>query len=192
MSDAEKALDEFKAALTTLLKGHSNECILDAILKKIPESDLCQAMLRVFERQNTVMSPTFPGDAIMCAVGLGSTSVYGLGSVNINAQPFADFHLDRLIISSSIAENFLVTDIKVGKQSQFDSPGAIPGTAFTENVFAIKLRGDIAKARQFITVSVTNQNPGAQNFQGCLIGHIDSPTSADMGDLVSDPHLQED
>lgn len=193
MDKSEEASDEFKTALAVLLRGHSNECILDAILDKIPESDLCQAMLRVFERQNTVMSPTFSGDAIMCAIGLGSTSVAGFSSANINVQPFADFHLDRLIISSSIAENFLVTGIKVGRKPQFDTSGALPGTAFTESVYAIKLRGDIAKAQQFITVSVTNQHPGAQNFQGCLIGHLDSPASAHQGDQGDDlPNLYGD
>jgi len=165
--------DDFKRALATLLNGHSNECILDAILERIPENDLCRAMLRVFERQNTIMSPTFSGDEIMCALGLGSTLVYGVSSANINVQPSEDFHLDRLIISSDVAKYFLVTDIKVGKDSQFDSPGCIPGLSFTEGVFAIKLKGSLAKRRQFITVSVTNQAPNGCNFQGVLIGHID-------------------
>ena len=171
--DTKKEPSDFERSLGVLLEGHSGGCILDAILGRIPKEDLCQAMLRVFERQNTVMSPTFPGDAIVCAVGLGSTLVHGLSSANINVQPFEEFHLDRLIISSSVAEFFLVTDLKVGKKSQFDMSTAIPGTAFTEDVFAIKLRGDLAQQREFITVSVTNQTANAQNFQGVLIGHID-------------------
>ena len=175
MDEMKEEPSKFKRSLTALLEGHSNECILDAILKRIPEADLCQAMLRVFERQNTVMSPAFPGDAIMCAIGLGSTLVYGVSSANIDVQPFEDFHLDRLIISSSVAEHFLVSDLKVGVESQFDSPGVLPGTSFTENVFAIKLKGSLAKRRQFITVCVTNQSKEAQNFQGALIGHIGSP-----------------
>jgi hypothetical protein len=177
MENEKRETSEFKQELDALLEGHSNECILDAILGRIPESDLCQAMLRVFERQNTVMSPTFPGDAIMCAVGLGSTLVYGVSSANINVQPFKDFHLDRLIISSDVAKYFLVTDVKVGHKSQLDSPGCIPGLSFTENVFAIKLKGDIARTREFITVSVTNQAANGCNFQGVLIGHIDRKPS---------------
>lgn len=173
MDEPEETAKKFNQELDTLLEGHSSGCILDAILGRIPKEDLCQAMLRVFESQNTVMSPTFPGDAIMCAVGLGSTLVYGASSVHINVQPFEEFHLDRLVISSSVAEFFLVTDIKVGKKSQFDMSTAIPGTAFTEDVFAIKLRGDLARRREFITVSVTNQAANARIFQGVLIGHID-------------------
>ena len=173
MDEQREETSEFKQAVDSLLEGHSSECILDAILGRIPESDLCQAMLRVFERQNTVMSPAFPGDAIMCAIGLGSTLVYGVSSANIDVQPFEDFHLDRLIISSAVAKYFLVTDIKVGGESQFQSPGCIPGLSFTENVFAIKLKGSLAKRQQFITVSVTNQAPNGCNFQGVLIGHID-------------------
>ena len=159
--------------LDCLLERYSPEHILDDLLGRIPTDDLCQAMLRVFEGQNTVMSSDLPRDVIMCSVGLGSTSVSGCSSSNINVQPFEEFRLDRLIISSRVAGDFLITDIKVGKESQFDSPGAIPGTSFTEDVFAIKLRGDLAMRREFITVSVTNQTGNAQNFQGVLIGHID-------------------
>jgi hypothetical protein len=172
-----KKTDDFKRALDTLLNGYSNECILDAILERIPENDLCRAMLRVFERQNTIMSPTFSGDEIMCALGLGSTLVYGVSSANINVQPSEDFHLDRLIISSDVAKYFLVTDIKVGGESQFQSRCCIPGLSFTENVFAIKLKGDMARPSQFITVSVTNQAANGCNFQGVLIGHIDRKPS---------------
>jgi len=182
MGGAERASAEFEEAITTLLSGHSNECILDAILKRIPEKDLYQAMLRVFERQNTVMAPAFPENTLMRAVGLGSTSVQGCSSANINVQPQCDdFHLDRLIISSEIADDFLVTDIKIGRNSQLASVGAIPGAAFPENVFAIKLKGT-AHHDQFITVSVTNQTPSTRNFQGVLIGHTDSPAPARRGD----------
>ena len=177
MDEQREESSEFKQALDALLEGHSNECILDAILGRIPKVDLCQAMLRVFERQNTVMSPTFPRDAIMCAVGLGSTLVHGEGSAHINVPPFEAFRLDRLIISSDVARHFLVTDIKVGYESQFDSPACIPGLSFTENVFAIKLKGDMVHPCQFITVSVTNQAANGCNFQDVLIGHIDRKPS---------------
>ena len=173
MDEVKRETGDFERVLTSLLEGHNSERILAAILERIPQNDLCQAMLRVFERQNTVMSPTFPGDAIMCAIGLGSTLVYGVSSAYINVQPSEDFHLDRLIISSDVAKYFLVTDIKVGSESQFQSPGCIPGLSFTENVFAIKLKGDMVRPSQFITVSVTNQAPNGCNFQGVLIGHID-------------------
>ena len=175
MNETKREPSEFKEALDQLLGGHSNECIVDAILSRIPEGELCQAMLRVFERQNTVMSPAFPGNSIMCALGLGSTLVAGNNSANINVQPFEGLRLDRLIIPSSVAGDFLITDIKVAGESQFGSPGCIPGMAFAETAFAIKLRGDAARPRQFITVCVTNQNFAARNFQGILIGHIPGP-----------------
>ena len=136
---------------------------------------MCQAMLRVFERQNTIMSPTFPRDAIMCAIGLGSTSVASCSSANINVHPVEGFRLDRLIISSEVAKDFLITDIKIGWDSQLNSIGAIPGDAFAEGVFAIKLPGNMVKPDQWIIVSATNQVPNRRNFQGVLIGHINKP-----------------
>ena len=126
--------------------------------------------------------------AIMCSLGLGSTLVPRMSSANISVNPYKDFRLDRLIIPSDLAEWFLVTDIKVGRESQLNSTACIPGMAFSETSFSIKLKGDIACPGQSITVSVTNQSGEARNFQGVLIGHIEpnqpSRTIANLGEAT--------
>jgi hypothetical protein len=111
-----------------------------------------------------------PRNAREYALGLGSTSVAGSSSANINVQPQVIFRPERLVVPSNLAMDFLITDIKVGKNSQLVSTGALPAVMFTENAFGVRLKMDTAQISMFVTVSVTNQNPAARNFQGGLVG----------------------
>jgi hypothetical protein len=104
------------------------------------------------------------------ALGLGSTSVQGNSSANINVQPQVIFRPERLVVPSNLAVDFLLTDIKVGKNSQLVSTGAIPAVVFTETAFGVRLKMDTCQIAMFVTISVTNQNPAARNFQGAIIG----------------------
>ena len=99
-----------------------------------------------------------------------STSVAGTSSANINVQPQVIFRPERLVVPSNLAVDFLITDIKVGKNSQLVSTGALPAVMFTEQAFGVRLKMDTAQISMFVTVSVTNQNPAARNFQGGLVG----------------------
>jgi hypothetical protein len=111
-----------------------------------------------------------PRSAREFVIGLGSTALPGLSSANISVQPQVIFRPERIVIPSNLAADFLITDIKVGKNSQLVSPGAIPAVVFVENAFGVRLKMDTAQIAQFITISVTNQNGSARNFQGAIIG----------------------
>ena len=65
-------------------------------------------------------------------LGFGWTEVKGNGSATINVQPQVSFHPERLVIPSTVAKDFLVTDVKIGPNSQLVSTGAVPALAFSE------------------------------------------------------------
>ena len=121
-------------------------------------------------RSGALLRSVPPRNAREYALGLGSTSVAGTSSANINVQPQVIFRPERLVVPSNLAIDFLITDIKVGKNSQLVSTGALPAVMFTENAFGVRLKMDTAQISMFVTVSVTNQNPAARNFQGGLVG----------------------
>ena len=121
-------------------------------------------------RSGALLRSVPPRNAREYALGLGSTSVAGNSSANINVQPQVIFRPERLVVPSNLAMDFLITDIKVGKNSQLVSTGALPAVMFTENAFGVRLKMDTAQISMFVTVSVTNQNPAARNFQGGLVG----------------------
>jgi hypothetical protein len=133
-----------------------------------------QAMARDLLRRRvasgSLLRSVSPRSSREYALGLGSTSVAGNSSANINVQPQVIFRPERLVVPSNIAVDFLITDIKVGKNSQLVSTGALPAVMFTENAFGVRLKMDTAQISMFVTISVTNQNPAARNFQGGLVG----------------------
>jgi hypothetical protein len=147
--------------------------VLGAIIKKhqkAQKSAMSRELLRRRINSGTVLRSVTPRSSREYALGLGSTSVAGNSSANINVQPQVIFRPERLVVPSNIAVDFLITDIKVGKNSQLVSTGALPAVMFTENAFGVRLKMDTAQISMFVTISVTNQNPNARNFQGGLVG----------------------
>ena len=143
-----------------------------AIRKKVNsrKQALANDILRRRVNAGALLRSVSPRSSREYALGLGSTSVAGNSSANINVQPQVIFRPERLVVPSNLAEDFLITDIKVGKNSQLVSTGALPAVMFTEQAFGVRLKMDTAQISMFVTVSVTNQNPAARNFQGGLVG----------------------
>jgi hypothetical protein len=150
--------------------------ILGAILRRkkgrkgVSKSALRRDLLRRRVNSGTLLRSVAPRSSREYALGLGSTSVAGNSSANINVQPQVIFRPERLVVPSNVAVDFLITDIKVGKNSQLASTGALPAVMFTETAFGVRLKMDTAQISMFVTISVTNQNANARNFQGGLVG----------------------
>ena len=141
-----------------------------AIARRKKNNAMAQALLRRRVQNGAILRNVAPRNAREYALGLGSTSVAGNSSATINVQPQVIFRPERLVVPSNIAVDFLITDIKVGKNSQLVSTGALPAVMFSENAFGVRLKMDTAQISMFVTISVTNQNPAARNFQGGLVG----------------------
>ncbi len=153
----------------------SGDDVLGAILKAAKKGNakkqaMARDILRRRVQSGSLLRSVAPRSSREYALGLGSTSVAGNSSANINVQPQVIFRPERLVVPSNIAVDFLITDIKVGKNSQLVSTGALPAVMFTENAFGVRLKMDTAQISMFVTISVTNQNPNARNFQGGLVG----------------------
>jgi len=150
--------------------------ILGAVLRRkkaqkgAKQNAMARDLLRRRVAAGSLLRSVAPRSSREYALGLGSTSVAGNSSANINVQPQVIFRPERLVVPSNIAVDFLITDIKVGKNSQLVSTGALPAVMFTENAFGVRLKMDTAQISMFVTISVTNQNPAARNFQGGLVG----------------------
>ena len=154
----------------------SGDDILGAVLAarkrqgNAKKTAMARDLLRRRVASGALLRSVSPRSSREYALGLGSTSVSGTSSANINVQPQVIFRPERLVVPSNIAVDFLITDIKVGKNSQLVSTGALPAVMFTENAFGVRLKMDTAQISMFVTISVTNQNPSARNFQGGLVG----------------------
>lgn len=135
-----------------------------------PNTAQQQALLAKRIKAGALLRTLAPRSSREFIIGLGITAIPGGGSAQIGVQPQVIFRPERIIVPSNIAVDFMLTDIKVGKDSQLVSPGAIPAVVFVENAFGVRLKMDTAQIAQFITLLVTNTNAQPRNFSGAIIG----------------------
>lgn len=102
-----------------------------------------------------------PLDSVV-TVAAGATAI-------INSQPQVLFRPERLVIDQN-ANSWLINDLRVGKNSQFVSAGALTGAAFAAGAFGVRLKCDTAQISQIISVSITNNSGGALRFLAVLFG----------------------
>jgi hypothetical protein len=165
MGDTSWGDDESGAAFV----GDDYSSIIGAVQQATSKA-LSSALATKRAQSGSLLRSMPPRSSREFALGLGSTNVAGSSSANINVQPQVIFRPERLVIPSNVAPDFLITDIKVGKNSQLVSTGALPAVGFTETAFGVRLKMDTCQISMFVTLTVTNQNVVAKNFQGMIIG----------------------
>lgn len=155
--------DEFRREETGLI--HSRRLLLG-----VP-SDKAAAVL--FAEREVAAERERLGAPHDVVLGLGATLVLANCSANICVQPQLTFIPDHLEVPPSVADHFLVTDIKVNHNSVLDSTGAVPAWCFSSHRHQyLRLKMDVAQASMFITVSVTNASDRDQLFTGAVVGHV--------------------
>jgi hypothetical protein len=113
-----------------------------------------------------------PTTGRLLALGFDSVSdIAASGQSTINSQPQVVFRPDRLSIPISVSVNFLLNDLKIGKNSQLISATAIPCEAFSQNAAGVGQKMDTAQVSQIISMTVTNLDTvNANRFTAALIG----------------------
>ena len=112
-------------------------------------------------------------DDCFVELDFGSTVVPSCSSVNVSVQSKETLAIwgmiEQLLVPSGIAGDFLITDIKVGKDSQFIGPGCLPAAVFSTDAIPELLSGyDLLRANQPVVLSVTNQAAQERTFSAIL------------------------
>lgn len=89
---------------------------------------------------------------------------------SVTRRPQVPIKIKRLVIPSSIAAAFDITDIKVGKDSQLVGSDPIPGETFSPTAFGVELNGDTAQVGNDVSISFVNISGAAQQFRCVFIG----------------------
>jgi hypothetical protein len=178
-------------ALHQILAGGDLDKLLEAALSHIPEDRLNNAVFHRFCEKGYGAKANLrklSNGEMECVLGLGSTIVPGESRCNINVQPGQTFILNRLVIPSYCADDFLVTNIMVGKNSIFpDNERGVPAALFSEREYNFKLIQVEAPSLLFISVMIVNQSPYDKAFHGALIGH--TPPAGDISSEQATPVL---
>jgi hypothetical protein len=89
----------------------------------------------------------------------------------VTSRPQILFRPERLIVPATVAANFNIADIRVGKNSQFVQSTPIAASSFSEVAVGTDMRLDPCLPGNDITVSVQNTDAvTAHAFAGTMYG----------------------
>ena len=135
-----------------------------------PVANAQQVATTLASRHSAMVVPRQVTKAREYPLGFPTTTVNGGASATISAQPQVPFRGRRLLIPSDIAGSFLITDLKVGKNSMFPTSNPVPARAFTELGVGVDLNLDTAQISQLVSIGVTNTSGANLSFNACIIG----------------------
>jgi hypothetical protein len=137
----------------------------------IPTSDLQAAIAAKLARNGLVVTSNHPTKARHSMMGFESTgAIAPAGTATILQQPQVPFRGTRLMVPSDIAGSFIITDIRVGKNSQLPVVGALPCRGFQENATDAQFVWDTAQISQQIAIAVMNIGGAPATFRALLYG----------------------
>jgi hypothetical protein len=113
-----------------------------------------------------------PGATRRLVLGMSSTGAVPAGAVvSITARPQnLAFKPQRIVIPSTIAPDFLITDIKVGNVSQVVQSSTLPAEAFTQQLFDGMMEMDTVQTSQDFVLQVQNIAGAPRNFNAAVYG----------------------
>lgn len=137
----------------------------------IPQTDMQAALAQRLVQQGLIVSQNAPTKARHSMMGFESNgAILAGGTQTILQQPQVPFRGTRLMVPSDIAGSFIITDIRVGKNSQLPVVGALPCRGFQENATDAQFVWDTAQISQQIAIAVQNISGAPATFRALLYG----------------------
>lgn len=135
-------------------------------------SDLHAALAAKKAGAGLLVQEQQPGATRRLVLGMASTGAVAAGAVvSITARPQnLAFKPQRIVIPSTIAPDFLITDIKVGNVSQVVQSSTLPAEAFTQQLFDGMMEMDTVQTSQDFVLQVQNIAGAPRNFNAAVYG----------------------
>lgn len=131
--------------------------------------DVAKAVKKV--EQGTLLRKTEPTKSREFPIGFDSVNTIAAGAAaTLTQRPQIVFRPERIVVPAAVAAFFQITDVKVGKNSQFVSAGAVPAATFAETAFGVRLKMDTCQISQDLIIDVTNIDVAARRFLASMIG----------------------
>ena len=103
-------------------------------------------------------------------VDSGPVLIAAGATVEIEQTPQVKFRPERLTVTDTIADFFLINDIKVGKDSMLPSTDPITASVFKSAATDVQLAFKTCQIGQKIVISVTNVDVAAHRFTAAFLG----------------------
>jgi hypothetical protein len=120
-----------------------------------------------------------PVEGLRCGVlGFGSTTVLAGTSCNVNVSPARPFRGERLVVPSTVAGDFQVENIMIGRaEPRYQmSGGPVPGTCFAESVPKFGPHGlalDKCAPEEHMTICIRNLTDVDKSFTAAMFGRYE-------------------
>lgn len=119
----------------------------------------------------TLLKKTAPTKSREFPVGFDSVATIAAGATaTLTQRPQIIFRPERIVVPAAVAAFFQISDVKVGKNSQLVSAGAIPAATFSETAFGVRLKMDTVQISQDLILIVVNIDVAARRFLAAMIG----------------------
>ena len=161
--------------LDDLLEGDTDDMMgawfgIGAGNKKKRQREAIKALIQKRIQQGAIVRDSSPTKSREYVIGFDTTSVAAGANASPSKRPQVLFRPERIIIPSNIALDFVVVDVKVGKNSQFVQSGEVPAVVFTEGSFGVRLKMDTVQVSMDLTLTVRNTSGNTRNFTAAVIG----------------------
>jgi hypothetical protein len=132
-----------------------------------------KAILAKRLRNAAIVHKRPPSRSRIQPLGFNREAIPAGETIEITARPQVLFRPHRLIVGSSIAANFMIEDVKIGRASQFAGSGAQTAEAFKDTAGAgARLNWDTCNPGVDITMTVRNFTGAASDFRATLFGDV--------------------
>ncbi len=121
--------------------------------------------------QGTILRERQPTKSREFPIGFDSVTTIAAGAAaTLTQRPQIIFRPERIVVPAAFAAFFQITDVRVGKNSQLVSAGALPAATFSENAFGVRLKMDTVQISQDFILVVLNFDVAAHRFMASVIG----------------------
>lgn len=132
-----------------------------------------QAAARILARAGVLVREKKPTKARRFPIGFTSDGVIPAGgSAVIVTRPQVLFKGERLVVPSDIAGDFVIDDIKVGKNSMFAAESSLPARCMQEDAIDVAMHLNTAQISQDVSLAVTNISGADRTFRAMLMGKV--------------------
>lgn len=117
------------------------------------------------------IQPTAQTQVLDFPLGLDGVAVAASATETLQVRPQRVFQTERFAVASTVAPNFLIGDLVIGRDSMKVANGGFTAAeVFSQAGVGVALRGFIARPGIDIAVTVKNLVATAQPFYGSIIG----------------------
>lgn len=100
----------------------------------------------------------------------GATLILAAAAGTITQRPQVPFKGKRIAVAASTAASFVITDIRVGKNSQLVASGNIPAETFAQTAQGVSMSLDTCQVSMDLQILVSNISLAPARFLATIIG----------------------